>query len=1531
MPRADLVIAVEAEDVPALRAAVRACSSAEELNEPDGDGICAFLYACIRGHVECMKMLADAGCDTAVKCEKGGTALMAAARSGVPAAARLVLDEGWCELEATSSTGETAFLIACSMGHTEIMEMLVDEDCDTGATNNVGRNALMGAAASGMPAALRMAMDEGWCALEARGENAGATAFLWAANQGHADCMQILADAGCDTAATDKVGSALTNTVASQVPAAVTLALEKGWGELEARNDEGLTAYLLSCSCMPSSFCRCPSAAANVEILEMLADAGCDLSAEAEDPNGRPWTAMDLAKLRALHDNDDTLLERLRELLHERKSQQKLAALKQEAHELMEYDRFTDAAALLTQALRLKPGCEELQALLDAAKSRAAAQLEKREHRAAQAEAELLAMLDEEEGKAGKQKSKKQEKTKINQQDKVKQTEEMKSAEAEEKRQRKREKRARQRERQRQAKLAAATDQPLPNKKQVEADPEPKTEETSKPDKPDKPEPQPAEDPVGVIKKLPANAQSSELAVAEPEPHGGETEKLEQITRADEKDSDCASLWRRYAGEHEFMGREEYTLFCVEVASYPGMDDEKWARELQSLETDEASGISFANFGLLYTDRFTSVGNRNAERDLAWLEKREQMLAAGELNLQSPWVKVTCGERAFYDNSASEVSSLKPPPEGIRGERDIPPKPDPAKYAAHWDFEADLVTAGKMDAGEIKLGDNPQSKWTKHSCGERSFFYNHRSKAYSLKPPTEGVKKEKMLVVQSGQGLREDARDVEKTQIKSIAWCGGPLEEFERSFITAGKHDSGELNPESDRHIKDVLGQVHPEAMIDCGGLQRVYDLCSDAARRLLAAVSAGAGSVTEADCVFGDERVDALVTAAKNVFRGQLGDIAVSEMSKRNARSFTKDHIVGMCAGVGGEQMSETFGEAVSAVAEYVCAEVLDLGGRCARDHHRNTITARDVQLCVTYDDELVSSFSALISASYEVNGLSDWIKVSCGARCYYLNRRHMPRSAGRMHSAVSSLKLPPEGVYCEKEQEPEDFEKEFVRAGKIDSGEISPDPAGCREAEEKRHRKRQQSARQAKLTAAQRESDTEKNAEVETEASVPAAEPAIDRKIIDEHELERLMALQLGLGPPAAQVTLETPASAPKTQPDPQRPVKTRTEDPGQAECPDGHSILSPSATLIIATLQGDPTAVQATLDGEDCCDLECREPDSGNTAFLLACILGNVECMKLLVDARCDTSATNSHGLTALMAAATSSVPAALRMALNSGWCSLDARNNIGITAFMIACIKGSVECIQLLVDEGCDTAVVDDNGANVLIRAAGMGVPTAVRTILDEEWCELEAQDSSGATAFLYACRKGKTDVMKMLVDAGCDTTVDDRGQNALMAVAVSGVPAAVRMALDAKWCELEAQDVDGATAFLYAVATDRAPTEQENVECVEMFVRAGCNTEVQGNETGETVADMAKRGDGLLAARLRELEHDRKVERRAAALKHEAQQSMEAGRFGQAANLVKKAVHRAAKPAERGGYTRSAKAGGARASRRAGRGRAAGDG
>jgi hypothetical protein len=192
------------------------------------------------------------------------------------------------------------------------------------------------------------------------------------------------------------------------------------------------------------------------------------------------------------------------------------------------------------------------------------------------------------------------------------------------------------------------------------------------------------------------------------------------------------------------MVREEYTRFCVEVAAnYRGLDNEEWAKELAELETDEASGISFHNFELVY-----SKCGRDAGRDLAWLEKRGRMLAAGELNLESPWVKCTCKGRTLFGNEVERLS-LKAPAEGIHHEQE---------WEDAEEFERCFIRAGKTDSGEL----NPQSPWCKFTQQGRAFFYHRDTKAFSLKAP--------------GEGIRQDEENEDAA-------------EFERCFINAGKRD----------------------------------------------------------------------------------------------------------------------------------------------------------------------------------------------------------------------------------------------------------------------------------------------------------------------------------------------------------------------------------------------------------------------------------------------------------------------------------------------------------------------------------------------------------------------------------------------------------------------------------------------------------------------------------------------------------------------------------------------------------------------
>ena len=56
----------------------------------------------------------------------------------------------------------------------------------------------------------------------------------------------------------------------------------------------------------------------------------------------------------------------------------------------------------------------------------------------------------------------------------------------------------------------------------------------------------------------------------------------------------------------------------------------------------------------------------------------------------------------------------------------------------------------------------------------------------------------------------------------------------------------------------------------------------------------------------------------------------------------------------------------------------------------------------------------------------------------------------------------------------------------------------------------------------------------------------------------------------------------------------------------------------------------------------ELEAIDDTHGATAFLNACLGGNTECIAILVEAGCDTTAKNYHGQTALMLALAPATP-------------------------------------------------------------------------------------------------------------------------------------------------------------------------------------------------------------------------------------------------------------------------------------------------
>jgi ankyrin repeat protein len=273
----------------AMRWLLNECGA--DLEALDDHGGTPYFHACAGGHVECMKMLREAGCErkTAHKRNDNQSELMAAISSckgwpfpslasgkGHPAALQYLMDE--CEehgdlqqeLEERDMSGGTPFLYASKFGEVECMKILKEAGSDVAALAKGGQSGLVCAASDGQSAAIRWLLDE--CGADLEVVSDYGTAFVMASSYGHIECMQMLKDAGCDVKARNTARQTnLQIAAAKGQTATVHWLLDECGAELEEIDPGGATAFLFACDF------------GQEETLKVLKEAGCNVKARTRD------------------------------------------------------------------------------------------------------------------------------------------------------------------------------------------------------------------------------------------------------------------------------------------------------------------------------------------------------------------------------------------------------------------------------------------------------------------------------------------------------------------------------------------------------------------------------------------------------------------------------------------------------------------------------------------------------------------------------------------------------------------------------------------------------------------------------------------------------------------------------------------------------------------------------------------------------------------------------------------------------------------------------------------------------------------------------------------------------------------------------------------------------------------------------------------------------------------------------------------------------------------------------------------------
>lgn len=192
--------------------------------------------------------------------------------------------------------------------------------------------------------------------------------------------------------------------------------------------------------------------------------------------------------------------------------------------------------------------------------------------------------------------------------------------------------------------------------------------------------------------------------------------------------------------------------------------------------------------------------------------------------------------------------------------------------------------------------------------------------------------------------------------------------------------------------------------------------------------------------------------------------------------------------------------------------------------------------------------------------------------------------------------------------------------------------------------------------------------------------------------------------------------------------------------------------------AIMSGDIQSLNLILEqSEDPSALAKLVADSGKSALMTACKLGNENLATQLLEFGADPNARTITGGTPFMFASLGGHTQLLRL-LNQYEVDIDARGSNGWSAATIAAAKGYAESLSYLLELGVDVNVPDVYGWTPLMRAVDNQHAAAVDALLAHSPTEINHQDETGNTALHHAAAKGDEVMLDKLLRAGADRSL-----------------------------------------------------------------------------------------------------------------------------------------------------------------------------
>lgn len=161
-------------------------------------------------------------------------------------------------------------------------------------------------------------------------------------------------------------------------------------------------------------------------------------------------------------------------------------------------------------------------------------------------------------------------------------------------------------------------------------------------------------------------------------------------------------------------------------------------------------------------------------------------------------------------------------------------------------------------------------------------------------------------------------------------------------------------------------------------------------------------------------------------------------------------------------------------------------------------------------------------------------------------------------------------------------------------------------------------------------------------------------------------------------------------------------------------------------------------------------------GGLPLVAACALGDIDCVKLLLNAKADTNLADDRGENALTLAARKDHADIIHLLAQAG-AVIDSADINGCTALHHAATLEALASITALVELKADINKKDLLKMTPLAYAARKGNEAAVALLL-AAGASVDIEDDWSSTALTRACKNGHSGVARMLLVAGANPNV-----------------------------------------------------------------------------------------------------------------------------------------------------------------------------